>query len=98
MKSKTGIGYGQLTDKIYLGKQNQEKGFWVGEKEDITSDFLFVLDQYLPKATMRSVYGGETKSLFIHIDETEEGIEKVIKNLQARLLAVIGKEGGTHGS
>ena len=34
MSIKKGIGYSPLTEKIYLGKQNQEKGMWIGEKED----------------------------------------------------------------
>ena len=42
MATKTGIGYSPLSDKVYLGKQNTEKRMWVGEKSDITSDFIAV--------------------------------------------------------
>jgi hypothetical protein len=83
--TKIGIGYGPLTERIYLGKQNKEKGHWVGDKEDITSDFLFVLEQFVPKQTTRTIKCGETKSLLLHVNETKESYEKAIKYLQERL-------------
>ena len=83
--AKMGIGYSPLSEKIYLGRQNKEKGHWVGDKEDITSDFLFILEQFIPKQTTRQIKCGETKSLVLHIAETKEGYEKAIKYLQERL-------------
>jgi hypothetical protein len=80
--AKMGIGYGHLTEKIYLGRQNKEKGRWVGDKEDITSDFLFVLVQYIPKQTTRTIVCGESESTVLHISNTKEGYEKAIKYLQ----------------
>ena len=83
--AKMRIGYSPLSEKIYLGRQNKEKGHWVGDKEDITSDFLFILEQFIPKQTTRQIKCGETKSLVLHIAETKEGYEKAIKYLQERL-------------
>ena len=83
--AKIGIGYSPLSERIYLGKQNREKGHWVGDKEDITSDFLFVLEQYIPKQTTRTIVCGESESTVLHIANTKEGYEKAIKYLQERL-------------
>ena len=83
--AKMGIGYSSLSEKIYLGKQNQAKGHWIGDKEDITSEFLFVLEQYIPKQTARTVVCGESESTVFHIVNTKEGYEKAIKYFQERL-------------
>lgn len=82
---KKGIGYSSLSETVYLGRQDQEKGIWKGEKEDITSDFLFVLEQYIPKQTTRTVRCGNTLSVFFHIENTKEGCEKGIAYLQKKL-------------
>ena len=86
MAVKTGIGYSPLSDLIYLGKQNKEKGLWVGDKEDITSDFLFVLEQYIPKSTTRTVSSGEEESIILHVPNTKEGIFKAIGWLQKQIV------------
>ena len=80
--TKMGIGYSYLTDKIYLGKQNQEKGLWVGNKEDITSDFLFVLEQYIPNKTTRTIVCGESESIVLRVANTREGWSDAIMYLQ----------------
>ena len=46
MAVKNGIGYSPLTDKVYLGKQNTEKRLWVGDKKDITNEFLAVASEF----------------------------------------------------
>jgi len=89
--AKMGIGYSPLSEKIYLGKQNQEKGHWVGDKKDITSDFLFVLEQYIPKQTIRTLVCGESESTVLHIANTKEGYEKAIKYLQERLTTMLSR-------
>jgi len=44
--TKTTIGYSPLTKRVYLGKINSAKpDTWIGDKEDITSDFIRVLFQ-----------------------------------------------------
>lgn len=81
MSIKKGIGYSPLTEKIYLGKQNQEKGMWIGEKEDITSDFINVMFQYIEQNTQRTIRtaSGSETNIFFNIKRDKESIEKAIK-------------------
>lgn len=84
MTIKKGIGYSPLTEKIYLGKQNQEKGMCVGDKEDITSDFINVLFQYVgpnQQRVIRTVTGSES-NILINVKNDKESIDKSIKHLQ----------------
>ena len=86
MATKTGIGYSPLSDKVYLGKQNTEKRMWVGEKSDITSDFIAVSLEYYEENTIRSV--GSTSgnmNLIINIKNDKESLERTIKNLYKRI-------------
>jgi hypothetical protein len=86
MSIKNGIGYSPLTDKVYLGKQNTEKRLWVGEKKDITNEFLAVSHEFFEENTIREIGNSNGNSnLFINIKNDKESIEKVIKNLNKRL-------------
>lgn len=86
MATKNGIGYSPLTDKIYLGKQNTEKGIWIGDKKDITNEFLAVSFEYFKENYIREIGDSNgKKNLFINIKKDKESIEKVIKNLNKRL-------------
>ena len=86
MATKNGIGYSPLTDKVYLGRQNPEKRMWVGDKTDITNEFLAVSAEYFEENTIRSVNCNNGYSnLFINIKNDKESIEKLIKNLSKRL-------------
>lgn len=86
MAIKNGIGYSPLTDKVYLGKQNTEKRMWVGDKKNITNEFLAVASEYFEENTIRSVSCSNGNSnLFINIKNDEASIEKTIKNLSKRL-------------
>jgi hypothetical protein len=86
MAIKSGIGYSPLTDKVYLGKQNPEKRIWVGEKKDITNEFLAVSAEFFEVNTVRNISCSNGKSnLFINVQNDKESIEKVIKNLTKRL-------------
>ena len=86
MATKNGIGYSPLTDKVYLGKQNTEKRLWVGEKKDITNEFLAVSHEFFEENTIREIGNSNGNSnLFINIKNDKESIEKVIKNLNKRL-------------
>ena len=79
---KNGIGYSPLTEKVYLGKQNKKKGMWVGDKIDITSEFLEVSSQFFEENTIRTLKCSNGKSnLIINIKEDKESIEKLIKKL-----------------
>ena len=84
MSRKKGIGYGVLSEKIYLGVQNKEKGMWVGEKEDITNDFINVAFQYFAEDSIRNIGSSDKENLFINIKNDKESLEKLIKNLQDR--------------
>lgn len=87
MSTKKGIGYSELTERIYLGRQNREKGMWIGDKEDITSDFIQVMFQYVPENNTRTVGSSDGHSnIFLNIKEDVESIQKAIKFLQKKLL------------
>lgn len=87
MATKNGIGFSPLTDRVYLGKQNQEKGIWVGEKKDITSDFINVMFEYIPEGTSRTIRGLDTDSqnIFINIKKDKKHLENAIKFLNKQL-------------
>jgi len=82
MAVKNGIGYSPLTDKVYLGKQNTKKRLWVGDKKDITNDFLAVASEFFQENVVRTVSCSNGKSnLFINIKNDHVSIAKVIKHL-----------------
>lgn len=86
MSAKNGIGYSPLTEKVYLGKQNQEKGLWIGEKKDITNQFLDVVYFYFEEGTIRTIKTNDGKeNLFINIQNDKESIEKIINHLNKSL-------------
>jgi hypothetical protein len=86
MATKNGIGYSPLTDKVYLGKQNTEKRIWIGDKKDITNDFLAVASEFFEENTVRNIGCSDGASnLFINIKNDRKSIEKVIRNLTKRL-------------
>lgn len=86
MAVKNGIGYSPLTDKVYLGKQNTEKRLWVGDKKDITNEFLAVASEFFKENTVRDIGRSNGESnLFINIKNDKASIEKVIKNLTKRV-------------
>jgi hypothetical protein len=90
MAVKNGIGYSPLTEKVYLGKQNKEERIWVGEKKDITNEFLAVASEYFKENTVRDIRCSNGKSnLFINVKNDKEGIERVMKNLTERLAKLI---------
>jgi len=94
MSIRKGIGYGSMADAIYLGKQDKLKGHWIGEKEDITNDFLFVLDQYIPENSSRTIAVDGKDSLYIHFPNTKEAIVKIMKFLETQLEVLV--EGKSH--
>lgn len=82
MANKNGIGYSPLSDKVYLGKQDSKKGIWVGEKRDITSEFLAVSNAFFSENTIRTIScSDEDDNLFINIKKDKKSIEKIIKTL-----------------
>ena len=86
MAIKNGIGYSPLSDKVYLGKQNPEKRMWVGDKKDITNEFLGVASEYFEENTIRDIgCNNGNSNLFINIKNDKASIKKIIKNLTKRL-------------
>jgi hypothetical protein len=89
MSTKTGIGYSPLSDKVYLGKQNTEKRMWVGQKSDITSDFIAVSLEFYEENTIREIGGSEgSVNLVINIKKDKPSLERIIKNLTKRLESI----------
>ncbi len=82
---KKGIGYSPLTDKVYLGKQNKEKGMWIGEKEDITNEFLAVSMAFFEENTIRTIGSENSSNLIFNVSNNKKGIENGIKTLQKEL-------------
>jgi hypothetical protein len=85
MAIKNGIGYSPLTDKVYLGKQNNEKRLWVGDKVDITNEFLAVAHEYFEENTSRKISSSQGSNLFINVKYEKESIERMIKHLEKEL-------------
>ena len=89
MSIKNGIGYSPLSEKVYLGKQNTEKGMWIGTKKDITDEFLAVSFEYFEENTIRDIGCSNGKSnLLINIKNDRVCIEKLIITLNKRLLSL----------
>jgi NADPH:quinone reductase-like Zn-dependent oxidoreductase len=93
MSIKQGIGYSSLTDKIFIGKQNNKKGMWVGDKEDITNDFLNVCFQYFEEGTVRTVVSPDSnkENFFLNIKKDKEALEKLAKFAQKEIDKLDGK-------
>lgn len=85
--TKKGIGFAPLTERIYLGRQNREKGEWIGEKEDITNDFLNICFQYFPENTSRVIGtpSSMSRNMFMNIKMDEKSIKSFIKELEKEL-------------
>lgn len=80
---KQGIGYSPLSDKVYIGKQNEKTRTWSGTKRDITSEFLSVAYAFFEENTIRDISCSNGDSnLFINIKKDTKSIERVIKKLQ----------------
>ena len=85
MATKTGIGYSPLTDKVYLGRQNEEKHIWVGDKKDITNQFLAVSSQFFEVNSVREIKCSNGDSnLYVNIKNDKSSIDRLIKNLKKR--------------
>lgn len=84
-KIETGIGYSPLTERVFLGKQNQSKGMWVGEKKNITQQFISTMFAYVEPNTTRTIKSGKEENIFINVNNDKESIEKVIKYLKKRI-------------
>ena len=72
---KYDIGYSELTETVYLGKSKKvgNHSEWVGEKKDITSRFIEVMEQKFPINTTQNIsINGENKYRVIVVDMEKE--------------------------
>ena len=82
------LWYSSLTEKVYLWK-NKDLWNWhskfTWDKVDYTNEFLAIAEQYFEKWTSRIIAKWEKEGLFIHIDNTREARDKLIKSLQKEI-------------
>ena len=88
--AKMNIGYSSLTDRVLLGKIDEEKGVWIGEKRDITSRFLNVCFEYFPEGEVRSIDtpNQNKTNMFLNVIRNKEDIKKTISFLQKELIKI----------
>ena len=90
MANELGIGFSPLTENVYLGKKNKSKRMWVGQKKDITEEFIDVMFQYLPTDEVREIVtekenGEVTRNFFIHAKNDKKSLQYTIKFLEKEL-------------
>lgn len=67
--NKMQLGLSPLTGRIYLGRQ--KNGHWIGEKRDVTSDFIQVmLQKFEPNTCSDITMDGEPKYKIVIIDSS----------------------------
>jgi hypothetical protein len=71
LDNKLHLGYSSLSEKIYLGRQRN--GLWQGEKRDVTSEFLQVMEHKFPMNTHQVIsVGGVDSYRVIVVDMDKE--------------------------
>jgi len=95
MANELGIGLSPLTEKIYVGRQNKAKRMWVGEKKDITDNFLDVMFQYLTLDEVREIVtetdnGKQATHFFIHFKNDKKSLQNAMKFIEKELKKVEG--------
>lgn len=85
--SKMQLGYSPMTKKIYIGRQVEKQGYreWVGEKREITNEFLNVCVEYLQQPQILTNKITKKERLFMQFTLTEENVKKTIDLLQKQL-------------
>jgi len=76
---KLHLGYSPLTANIYLGKQKNNQ--WVGEKRDVTNEFISVmLQKFEPNSSQNISINGKNKYrvIVVDIEKTVTVNEKII--------------------
>lgn len=70
---KTGLGYSELTGRIYWGRQNTKTGTWSGDKKDVTSEFLQVMEHKFPIGFKQNIVAnGEHRSTICNVSADKE--------------------------
>ena len=90
MANELGIGLSPITEKIYLGKQNKAKRMWVGEKKDITDNFLDVMFEYLTMDEVREIVtekdnGEQVTHFFAHFKNDKESLQNALEFVKEEL-------------
>ena len=85
---KPGIGYSTWDGKVYAGMQTIEDGYihWVGDKVEITEQFVFVLYQFLEDNNFRKITtdfgdGEEMTNIFFNVPQDHQSIDDAIMSL-----------------
>lgn len=87
MNYKKGIAFSPLSERVYMGKMNREKGTFIGERTDVTQDFYMALFGFLPAGTMRVIGSGTPgtekykENLVMNIGTDPKSVMKAIKSL-----------------
>lgn len=73
MATKSGLGYSPISGRIYWGRQSEKTGTWSGEKRDVTSMFLQVMEHKFPVGFQQNItVNGEHKSTIAHVPAGSE--------------------------
>lgn len=86
MAIKKAVIYDKTDDKIYYGKFNDSKNEWVGEREDMTSDILKAVYNYIGIDSSRKILSNKCAvTNFYNISEDSETLEKLMKIIKKQL-------------
>lgn len=91
MATKKTIGFSHMTSRVYLGRMTKDKSMWAGnDREDITTDFLNVLFQYVKPNTGRTVSNASNPevNILLNIKQEKESVKKAIKYLEKLLTKI----------
>jgi len=80
--AKNTIGYSVLTDRVYLGKVNEKKSEWVGEKTDITTEFISCAFGYFGEGTTRKISGNGKNHMFAVMPCDKASIMRMVAHLE----------------
>ncbi len=85
--TKIEIGYSPLTEKIYLGKKSIKKMMWIGEKKDITDDFIHIMSEFVSENTQRTIKTPieESENIFMNVKKDRKSMEKAANWLNKQL-------------
>ena len=73
MYEKLQIGYSPLSGNIYLGRTNPKKpNEWIGDKKDITNNFLQVLTQKFEPGTETDITVNGKPKYKVRVTEISE--------------------------
>jgi hypothetical protein len=88
--NKLHLGYSPLTEKIYLGKQKGKE--WIGEKRDVTSEFIQTMLQKFEPEKENTITAGGVPKFKIVVTNSDNDIIKNYKNKVSKVseMSIIG--------